>query len=73
MVDKSLTSKLVSEMRRVRDELMPERIVGEHRGSRGATAQLEIIRKALDEATGALAEQDADRCLEAFGELKGLT
>ena len=72
MVDKTLVSKLIAEMRRVRDEVMPPRVLEEFRGSRSATTELSAIRSMLDAAAEALGEQDSAKCLDAFGELKSL-
>lgn len=71
-MDKALREKLIAEMRRVRDEVMPAAIIGEFRGSRVSRDELAQVREVLDRATNALAEQNGADCLEAFGELRTL-
>lgn len=71
-MEKTLTSRLIAEMRRVRDEVMPSRILEEFRGSSVATAELTVVRELLDGGIAALADQDAEKCLEVFGELKAI-
>jgi hypothetical protein len=70
MMEKAISSRLIAEMKRVRDDVMPRKILEEFRGSRAASASLEAIRELLDGGTAALADQDGERCLEIFGELK---
>lgn len=71
-MDKAISSKLLAQMRRVRDEVMPGKILEEHRGSRVATASLEVIRELLDAGAAALADQDTEKSVEVFGELKAI-
>lgn len=64
--------RLIEEMKRVRDEAMPQLIIDEYRGSRSAGQKLENIRNTLDEAADALADQDETRALDTFGVLRTL-
>jgi hypothetical protein len=72
-MDKALSTKLITEMRRVRDDVMPDKILEEHRGSSVAGAALEMIRDQLDNGAQALADQDSEKALETFGELKAIS
>lgn len=73
MLDKAISARLILEMQRVRDEVMPPRIIEEFRGSRAAEQALEQTRELLDKGTQALADQDSEQCLEVFGELKAVS
>jgi len=71
-MDKAISSKLLAQMKRVRDDVMPGKILEEFRGSRVAAASLEVIRELLDAGAAALADQDTEKCVEVFGELKAI-
>lgn len=64
---KTLADALLEEIARVRDKVMPAYI---ECGPGGAFALL-MMRRDLDTAARALAEQDAITCLQIFEELKG--
>ena len=65
----SLGTALPAEMARVRDEVMPSYV---EIGPAGTFA-LTWMRKALDDATKALAEGDVVAMLDAYERLKGAT
>lgn len=65
----TLGDALPREMKRVRDVIMPRYI---EIGPAGTFALL-FMRKALDDATKALAEGDAVACIRAYQELKGFS
>lgn len=71
-MDKEIAARVIDEMRRVRDDVMPEKILEEFRGSRQAKAQLAALRQVLDDAVAALSEQNTARCLDVYGQLKTL-
>lgn len=65
--DATLVDEVVAEMRRVRDHVMPAYL---SIGAPGIIA-LTLMRGDLDRAAYALAEQDAVKCFQALGALKG--
>jgi hypothetical protein len=64
-----LADALMNEIRRVRDGIMPQYLaIG-----RSGVPALTLMRRDLDAAVRALAEQDATACLRCLEELKGYT
>lgn len=67
----NLAEELMEEIRRVRDHVMPAYL--ELEDKRASAFVLAMMRRDMDEAIRALAEQDAARCLAILPALKGYT
>lgn len=63
----TLGDALLAQITRVRDQVLPTYL----ECGRGGTYAVAMMRRDLDQATRALAEQDAIECLRLFEELKG--